>query len=343
MPDIENPDSLLLPVNYMRHLLDIVDSRGGSRTKVMENCGISAELLNDPEGQFSYQQFSALILASVEESQEPALGLYLGSQLTVMTHGNLSHAILSSADVEQGMGLAIRYFETRTPLAALTLETRPDELIITFSERYVLGAIRISYLETVVTGLVAVISFITNRQLSLNKVELAFSAPAYESMFEPILGCPVVFDAEETRLHYPAMGLDTPLAMADKNVHMHATQRCEEEMASIGKSVSIEKRIEQNLLRFQGGYPSFEHMAGELSMSPRTLRRRLLERGTSFNAILDRLKYQLAVQHLETSALSIQEIGYLLGYSDPSNFGRAFKKWSGVSPIAHRENMNKNK
>lgn len=339
MPDIDNPDSLFLPVNYMRHLLDVVESRGGSRLKVMDRCGVSAELLNDPEGLFSYQQFSALILASVEESQEPALGLYLGSQLTVMTHGNLSSAILSSADVEQGMGLAIRYFETRTPLAALTLEKCPGELIITFCERYVLGAIRVSYLETVVTGLVAVISFITNRQLSLKKVELAFSAPAYQSMFEPILGCPVVFDAEETRLHYPATGLDTPLVMADKNVHMHAAQRCEEELASIGKSVSIEKRIEQNLLRFQGGFPSFEHMASELSMSPRTLRRRLLERGTSFNAILDRLKYRLAVQYLETSALSIQEIGYLLGYSDPSNFGRAFKKWSGVSPIAYREKL----
>ncbi|OUS03744.1 hypothetical protein A9Q81_06880 [Gammaproteobacteria bacterium 42_54_T18] len=337
MPDIDNLDSLFLPVSYMRHLLDIVESRGGSRTKVIESCGVSAELLNDPDGQFSYQQFSALILASVEESQEPALGLYLGSQLTVMTHGNLSQAILSSANVEQGMDLAIRYFETRTPLAALTLEKRSDELVITFNERYVLGAIRISYLETVVTGLVAVISFITNRQLSLKKVELAFSPPAYQLMFEPILGCPVVFDSEVTRLHYPAIGLDTPLVMADKNVHMQAAQRCEEELASVGKTVSIEKRIEQNLLRFQGGFPSFEHIAGELVMSPRTLRRRLLERGTSFNEILDGLKYRLAVQYLETSALSIQEIGYLLGYSDPSNFGRAFKKWSGVSPISYRD------
>lgn len=337
MTENDNPGALLLPVNYMRHLLDIVESRGGSSAKVLSDCGLSVDLLNDQGGQFTFQQFNDLIAHALTESNEPALGLYLGSQLTVMTHGNLGHAILSSANVEQGITLAIRYFETRTPLATLSLAMTPSELVITLEERYLLDGIRVSYLETVVTGLVAVISFITNRQLCLNKVELAFSAPAYQSLFEPILGCPVVFDAEETRLYYPAEGLDTPLAMADKNVHFQATQRCEEEMASIHQSVPIEKRIEQNLLRFQGGYPSFDHMASELSMSPRTLRRRLLERGTSFNAILDGLKHRLAMQYLDTTKLSIQEIGYLLGYSDPSNFGRAFKKWSGVSPIQYRD------
>lgn len=342
MPKITNTDSLLLPVKYMKHMLDFVDARGGDLSKVLEASGLSAALIDDPAGQVSFQQFSDFVVVALEQSNEPAGGLLLGNQLTIMSHGHLGSAILSSEDVEQALGLIIPYVETRTPLVALSLDKSSKDFVISVKERYVLGAIRVSVIEAVITALVAAINVVSSGLLKLQKVELAFSPPSYQALFTTVFSCPVVFDAQQTRLFFPSTGLDTPLIMADKNVRILAAQKCEEEMASLRKSVPIEKRIEQILLRFQGGFPSFDYVAREMSISSRTLRRRLAEKGTSFNSLLDEVKYQLAQQYLASSDLSIQAIGYLLGYSDPSNFGRAFRKWSGISPIIYRQNLQKN-
>ena len=339
MDGLQNTGALLVPVNYMRNLLDFVELRGGSAANVLAAASVSDQIIDDSAAKISFFQFGQIILQALEECKEPALGLYLGNQLSVMTHGNLGHAVLSSDDAQQAVELAIRFFETRTPLATLHLIQQQGDVQITFEERYLLGAIRVPYLEAIVAALTAAITFFTSGQLRLRHAEFAFSAPPYSELYEAVLGCPVSFDACVTRVTFPASVLQTPSVLADRNVRNLALQQCEEEMEHIDKSLSLEKRIEQILLRFKGGFPSFDQVASELSVSSRTLRRRLLEKQTSFFTILDRVKYQSAKQYLETSSLSVQEIAYLLGYSDPSNFGRAFKKWNGVSPVEYKNNF----
>lgn len=81
---------------------------------------------------------------------------------------------------------------------------------------------------------------------------------------------------------------------------------------------------------------SWEDIAEILQMTSRTLRTRLGEQGRSFQAILDDLRHQLALDYLGKSDLSLAEISALVGFTDPSNFQRAFKKWTGTSPSEYR-------
>lgn len=340
MDGLQKTGKLLVPVNYMRNLLDFIELRGGSAASVLAAAGVSDQIIDDSTAKISFSQFGQIIEEGIKECNEPALGLYLGNQLSVMTHGNLGHAVLSSDDAQQSVELAIRFFETRTPLARLKSVQQQGDVQIIFEERYLLGAIRRPFLEAVVTALTAAITFFTSGQLRLKHAEFAYSAPPYSELYGAILGCPVSFDTDVTRVTFPESVLQMPSVLADRNVRNLASQQCEQEMEHIGRTLSLEKRIEQILLRFKGGFPSFEQVASELSVSPRTLRRRLLEKQTSFLGILDGVKYQLAVQYLDTSNLSVQEIAYLLGYSDPSNFGRAFKKWKGLSPVEYRNKGN---
>jgi len=338
MTTLKDTEKLFISMNYICNLMDLVEIRGGDSNRALSMAGIESDIVDDPEVKVCFVQWAQFVQNCIDEIDDPALGLYLGNQLSVMTHGNLGNAILSSDDVSQAVDLAIRYFETRTPLIGLRLERNADNVCIFFEERYLLGSIRLAVIDATVSGLTSVIRFLTAGKVRVQKAELSFSRPSYGDLYAAILECPVDFDTNETRITLPLSIFTMSLGMADKNVRDFSTKQCEEELESIAKSPSLEKRIEQILLRFKGGFPSFEHVAGELALSPRTLRRRLLELGTSFIAILDKVKYQLAVQYLEETNLSIQEIGYLLGYSDPSNFGRAFKKWSGQSPIGFREN-----
>ena len=77
-------------------------------------------------------------------------------------------------------------------------------------------------------------------------------------------------------------------------------------------------------------------IAQSLNMSTRTMQRRLAEEGTSFSAILQQIREELADQYIKDDKLAISEVAYLLGFSDQSNFTRAFKRWHGVSPTQYR-------
>ena len=85
--------------------------------------------------------------------------------------------------------------------------------------------------------------------------------------------------------------------------------------------------------------PSLQSVAKAVSMSPRSIQRRLMEQGTSFSQVLERSRRQRAIQLLVKEDLNISEIARMLGYSDPSNFGRAVRKWTGQSPKQWRESL----
>jgi AraC-like DNA-binding protein len=86
------------------------------------------------------------------------------------------------------------------------------------------------------------------------------------------------------------------------------------------------------LLEKQNGFPSLQATARLLHMTPRTLHRRLVDEGSSFREILESVRHTLAVAHLRAGKFSIEEVAYVLGYSDLSNFRRAFKRWESIPP-----------
>lgn len=90
------------------------------------------------------------------------------------------------------------------------------------------------------------------------------------------------------------------------------------------------------MLEKQSGFPSLTVMARLLHVTPRTLHRRLLQEQTSYKDIIEDVRHTLAVEYLKSSHLSVQEISYLLGYSDMANFRRTFKRWENVAPSLFR-------
>ncbi len=93
--------------------------------------------------------------------------------------------------------------------------------------------------------------------------------------------------------------------------------------------------------RLPVGIPSQEMVADSLYMSVRNLQRKLQVEGNSYKQILDDVRQQLAEQYLKEKQRSIGEITYMLGFTEPSNFTRAFKRWTGLSPQVYQKSQNK--
>jgi AraC-like DNA-binding protein len=121
-----------------------------------------------------------------------------------------------------------------------------------------------------------------------------------------------------------------------------ATARiCEESCQALLREMDIEddlvSRICQVLLSVPGAFPCLDDIADKLHLGPRTLRRRLKDLDTSYQKILDDVRRELAIQYLTTTDLSTQQVSDLLGYTEVTNFRRAFVKWVGDSPFKFRK------
>ena len=134
----------------------------------------------------------------------------------------------------------------------------------------------------------------------------------------------------------PAEVMDRPLKMADPEAFREAAQICQRELDKLTANESLAARVRRLLLEKRNGFPSQQVTARMLHMTPRTLHRRLVDEGTSFHDLLEDVRRTLAVEHVKSGRFAIEEIAYMLGYSDLANFRRAFRRWESVPPSAYR-------
>jgi AraC-like DNA-binding protein len=131
--------------------------------------------------------------------------------------------------------------------------------------------------------------------------------------------------------------LDRPMPTANAEALAHAVASCERQLALLGlDGTSLLERTKAALQLGRDGYASARQVARQLNTTPRTLRRRLLEHGSSYTKLLEAARQRDSRVLLDNPALQIRQISQLLGFDNPANFSRAFKRWSGMAPQAYR-------
>ena len=145
-------------------------------------------------------------------------------------------------------------------------------------------------------------------------------------------GCPVAFGHAKTSLIFAASVLDIPLTGASRELAEQNERIVVGYLAKLDRS-DIQVRVRAVLLdQLSSGSVTKESVAKKLFMSPRTLQLQLAKTNTTFHDIVDQTRLALAQEYIHNSSMSMTEIAYLLGFSDASNFSRAFKRWTGQSP-----------
>jgi AraC-like DNA-binding protein len=153
------------------------------------------------------------------------------------------------------------------------------------------------------------------------------------------LGCPVRYGAPEMRLVLRRKPLEQPLPRQNPALFEYLARHTQTIVARIPETTRITERVRRVITEtLQNGEPAQAEVSRKLAVSERTLQRRLREEGTSFAEILDEVRRELAQQYLANPAVTLHEIAFLLGYSEPSAFHRAFRRWTGATPQAFRRN-----
>ena len=162
--------------------------------------------------------------------------------------------------------------------------------------------------------------------------------PKEPERWEYELASRVTFESDVTRITWARVDIMDPLVTGDPalaRVNDDQTQAYLDSFMSQSTSREVVNKIVD---RLPDGPPSQELIAGDLSVSNRTLQRKLKDEGTSFMELLQDTRLQLARKYLRQPGRSVVETAYLLGFSEPSTFSRAFKRWTGRAPAEYRDN-----
>jgi AraC-like DNA-binding protein len=168
------------------------------------------------------------------------------------------------------------------------------------------------------------------------EVQLSRMEPLDTEVIDDFFRCHVVYGASENILIFNSTDLIRRLDGANSAVAAAMDEVIIRYLADLNDNDvvnRVRKAVAEKLIH---GEPGKQELADELNMSPRTLQRRLEEENTSVKEIIDETRHQLSLNFLDQSHYSIKEVAYALGFSDPSNFARAFKRWTGKTPRQYR-------
>jgi AraC-like DNA-binding protein len=159
--------------------------------------------------------------------------------------------------------------------------------------------------------------------------------PAWRAEYERIFRAPVVFGSRWNAMLIDPRFLTLRQPPVNRYVFGVLSERAEALLRELENARTARGRVESQLMRIlHTGQASMNAIAAKMATSPRTLQRNLKAEGVTFEQVLDELRCKLALTYLDGKRVSVNETAYLVGFSEPAAFSRAFKRWTGQSPRA---------
>jgi AraC-like DNA-binding protein len=328
------------PTHSMLGLAALVDSMGDlgvGPDALFEGTGIAPSAIADPEARISHLQKIALFGNVKRLSPEPAIGLIAGQRQRISDFGVFGYAVLTSATMADAVAFGIKHVRLAGPVLEKSFRIEGDVAMFEGHDVIALGPLLPLATEFWFSSIHALIGHVTERPYRGRRLLLPYPAPSYAERYEELLLCPVEFDTGVMQWEFDAAWLSMPLPNANPITAGVCTNFCSRMLEDIGQEHALVKTIREACLNRMGDLPRAEQMAEQLNLSTRTLHRRLVEAGTTYQALIDGIRERLAVEFLERTDLSVDEIAERSGFSDVSNFRKAFKKWTGQTPGYFRD------
>lgn len=325
---------------FARGLLDFAVRKGADRSALLTAAGIAAEGLEDVTSRVPFNAYVALMRAAKAATGDPALALHYGEQVDISKVSIVGLISQAAPDMVGGFTMLNRFVrlivETRNGGNGERFQLVRDRKGVWVIDRRLNPDVFPELTESALAQLVCGPRR-HGQPDTLKEVHFTFPAPAYASEFERIFAVPVVFGSDRNGFLVDDRMLGQPVGLLPDYAGDLLAERAQAQLADLDSSKSARGRVEGVLTPMvRAGQPSMDAVAARLKISRQRLYRQLRAEGTSFEQVLDGLRHRLALEYLGKNGASVNETAYLLGFSDPAAFSRAFKRWTGASPKSVR-------
>ncbi|MBI3677801.1 MAG: AraC family transcriptional regulator [Proteobacteria bacterium] len=329
---------LTVAAGLARGLMELAESKGANRKALAERSGIDLAELQDQDNRVPFAKYVALMRAGKELCNDPALALHYGetndmSEISVV--GLIGYA--SETMMEAFVQL------NRYGRLVIEFDGGPDRFRIASDSKgtWVIDARQnpndfTELTESTFARLIAGPRRFGVTQLA-KAVHVTHAAPAYRDEYERIYGAPVTFESHWNAVLIDESWITHRIQLQPRYVFGILSEHADALLKELESSKSTRGRVESLLMPIlHKGDVSMESIAGKLGLSRQTLFRKLKAEGVTFEKVLDELRHKLALHYLSGKKVSVNETAFLVGFSEPAAFSRAFKRWTGASPRTMR-------
>jgi len=326
-----------IPGVYAMTVLEIAADRGFSPRDLLARAEIELAPAELVESGLTFGQHMQLMEVVDELLGDPTVAVELGWRLPPTALGSVGYAILASSTMAEALALLQRFWHLVGRAATISVDTSGETGNVEFDVRFPLGERQRRHVKEVCLvsmgrGLLALVPDVAGQ----TEAWFDFPEPSHGPHVRERLG-KVRYDMPACQFRFPTRMLEARLAMSNPVGLKAAVKWCTREEEERGLSdVRLQARIQSELRPGADGYPTLEQMARHLGMAPRTLRRHLQHEGTSYSALLEAARRREALRLLDQPSLPTHRIAAMLGYEDPANFTRAFRRWTGRTPSQYR-------
>lgn len=325
--------------HYLEAALQHAGLDADQTTSLLAAAGLSPEVLHaQPPRRIDDRQYTAVMTGLMKRTNNEFL--YFTSPRT--PHGSFAmmcRSLIHLPTLRPALLRGLRFYEMFT--GDLHFRLHPHQDTIEVSMHLDDPAVDPLHLgtETIMTMVHRLASWLIDQRIPLIEATFAYPPPAHVEEYHLLFHCPLRFNRPRTSLVFNAVYLNYPLMQNEESlkkllrdtarlfVPPHNTQLLTAQIrALLGKDFTRE-------------FPEFEEVAAQLMLTPQTLRRRLKEENSSYQGIKDQVRRDAAIYYLSRPQLGIAEIAQLMGFSEPSTFHRAFKKWTGLTPGEYRQGL----
>lgn len=331
----------VLPIYFPKVLYLMLRDEGYDPEELLIGCGIKESDFESENIKLSFKAHQQFIKNVQNVTQNEHIGWSFGQCINLTTLGTVGYGALSSESLKDALEFISQFLHLRTSLFSVAIVVKTDEHVSeSFLEVRPLVTLSHSHyflLAAAVSAVLNIIYFCLPINNSVKKIEMQCATPkTHCDVFLP-KGLPILFDKSSTRIYLNSEILNIPLPTADSFSKKAMYSLCAEQSCNLRQGSDVVTALRKHIKESDRFSLSLDEAAALFYVSPRTLRRALSSCGTHFKSIINEEKANFAKDMLLKTRLSIAEIALQLNFSDPSNFSRAFKTWTGVSPIYWRE------
>lgn len=325
------------PVASVTILLACAARYGMSTEECLQGSGIDRSLLESPRGQVQARQELQVIrnlLAHVGPDQP--LALEVGCRHHLTAFGIWGFGVLSSATFRDAVEMGLRYIRLTAAYCRIKPMIVDGEALLRVDGSELPDDLRDFLVERDLAALITLQRDLEPFHLPVKALRLQRPPPPYAEKVRELTGVEPEYSQTWNETSIPVELLMFPLAQSNPLTRRACEEECQKLLQQLHSRSGLSGKVRDRLARTPAIMPTMDELAEELALEPRTLRRRLAEEGTIYSELVDEVRGGLAEALLVGTDLSVEEIASRLGYSEPSAFSRAFKRWRSLSPRDYR-------
>jgi AraC-like DNA-binding protein len=317
--------------SWTRTIIDALAAQGVDGREVLESAGFGRDAFDDPNARVPVVAMAKLWEMAAERVGDPAFGLRASKYVRSTSFHALGYSVMASSTLEEAVERILQYNRIVSDVASLRLERVGEQAQLQVLLRRGYDSGGQEAIDAVLSLLTRALRMLVGKSFALDRVTMRKSAPADVAPYDRFFRCAVhfgeavdmlVFDVALLRQHLPA-GNPELARVSDAAARDYLARIATGTLADRVRAAIAEELVRK---------PTPEHIARKLGMSLRSMQRSLQEEGTSYETLTQDVRKQLACSYLKEKRHSITEIAYLLGYENIGAFGRAFRRWTGMSP-----------